>query len=42
MGFGINKCAYMKVVKGKQVSNLQPLEMNIVINQSKKEIHTNI
>ena len=22
--FGIDKCTYMKVVKGKQVSNLQP------------------
>ena len=36
MGFGINKCAYMKVVKGKQVSNLQPLEMNIVIQPIKE------
>ena len=28
MDFGIDKCVYMKVVKGKQVSNLQPLEVN--------------
>ena len=34
MDFGINKCAYMKVVKGKQVSNLQPLEMNDIVIQS--------
>ena len=31
MDFGIDKCAYMKVVKGKQVSNLQPLEMNDIV-----------
>ena len=33
----------MKVVKGKQVSNLPPLETRMILsdNQSKKEIHTN-
>ena len=31
MDFGIDNCAYMKVVKGKQVSNLQPLEMNDIV-----------
>ena len=33
MDFGIDKCAYMKVVKGKQVSNMQPLEMNDIVIQ---------
>ena len=33
MDFGIDKCAYMKVVEGKQVSNLQPLEMNDIVIQ---------
>ena len=37
MDFGINKCAYMKVVKGKQVSNLQPLEMNDIVIQPIEE-----
>ena len=37
MDFGIDKCAYMKVVKGKQVSNLQPLEMNDIVIQPIEE-----
>ena len=37
MDFGINKCAYMKVVKGKQVSNLQPLEVNDIVIQPIEE-----
>ena len=35
--FGIDKCAYIKVVKGKQVSNLQPLEMNDIVIQPIEE-----
>ena len=34
MDFSIDKCAYMKVVKGKQISNLQPLEMNDIVIQT--------
>ena len=37
MDFGVDKCAYMKVVKGKQVSNLQPLEMNDIVIQPIEE-----
>ena len=37
MDCGIDKCAYMKVVKGKQVSNLQPLEMNDIVIQPIEE-----
>ena len=37
MDFSIDKCKYMKVVKGKQVSNLQPLEMNDIAIQSVEE-----
>ena len=37
MDFGIDKCAYMKIVKGKQVSNLQPLEMNDIVIQPIEE-----
>ena len=37
MDFGIDKCAYMKVVKGKQVSNLQSLEMNDTVMQPIEE-----
>ena len=37
MDFGTDKCAYMKVVKGKQVSNLQPLEMNDIVIQPIEE-----
>ena len=37
MDFGINKWAYIKVVKGKQVSNLPPLEMNDIVRQPIKE-----
>ena len=37
MDFGIDKCAYMKCVKGKQVSNLQPLEMNDIVIQPIEE-----
>ena len=37
MNFGIDKCAYMKVVKGKQVSNLQTLEMNDIVVQPIEE-----
>ena len=37
MDFGIDKCAYLKVVKGKQVSNLQPLEMNDIVIQPIEE-----
>ena len=37
MDFGIDKCTYMKVVKGKQVSNLQPLEMNDIVIQPIEE-----
>ena len=37
MGFGIDKCAYMKVAKGKQVSNLQPLEMDDIFIQPIQE-----
>ena len=33
MDVGIDKCTYMKVVKGKQVSNLKPLEMNDIVIQ---------
>ena len=33
MDFGIDKCAYMKVVKGKQVRNLQTLESNDIVIQ---------
>ena len=37
MDFGIDKCAYMKVVKGKKVSNLQPLEINDIVIQPIEE-----
>ena len=37
MDFGIDKCTYMKVVKGKQVNNLQPLEMNGIVIQPIEE-----
>ena len=37
MDFGIDKCAYMKVVKGKQVSNLQLLKMNDIVMQPIEE-----
>ena len=37
MDFGIDTCAYMKVVKGKQVSNLQLLEMNDIVIQPIEE-----
>ena len=37
MNFGIDKCAYMKVVKGKQVNNLQTLEMNDIVVQPIEE-----
>ena len=37
MNFGIDKCAHMKVVKGKQVSNLQTLEMNDIVVQPIEE-----
>ena len=40
MDFGTDKCAYMKVVKGKQVSNLQPLEMNDIVIQPIEERDT--
>ena len=40
MGFGIDKCSYMKVVKGKQVGNLQPLEMNDIVIQTIEEEDT--
>ena len=37
MDFGIDKWACVKVVKGKQVSNLQPLEMNDIVIQPIEE-----
>ena len=37
MAFGKDKCAYMKVVKGKRVSNLQPLEINNIVIQPIEE-----
>ena len=37
MDFRIDKCAYMKVVKGKQVSNLKPLEINDIVIQPVEE-----
>ena len=37
MAFGKDKCAYMKVVKGKQVSNLKPLEINNIVIQPIEE-----
>ena len=37
MGFGIDKWAYMKVVKDKQVRNLQPLKMNDIVIQPIEE-----
>ena len=37
MDFGIDKYAYMKVVKGHQVSHLQPLERNDIVIQPIEE-----
>ena len=37
MDFGIDKWAYMKVVKGQQVSHLEPLEMNDIVIQPIEE-----
>ena len=37
MDCGIDKYAYMNVVKAKQVSNLQPLEMNDIVIQPIEE-----
>ena len=40
MDFGIDKCTYIKVVKGNQVNNLQPLEMNDIFIQPIEEENT--
>ena len=40
MDFGIDKCTYIKVVKGNQVNNLQPLEMNDIVIQPIEEENT--